>query len=94
MAPFAEEKSVQLPEIPLDLKEAWVLPGELNTTKNCAGCIEGLTTMPGETNVRSIALLSPFDRAQRPVCGEKAGQVTLNTTSIQRRRCFQVSYTR
>jgi len=59
----------------LDLA-AWVLPGELNTTKNCAGCNEGLTTMPGETNVRSIALLSPFDRAQRPVCGEKAGKVT------------------
>ena len=46
----------------LDLA-AWVLPGELNKKKNCAGCNEGLTTMPGETNVRSIALLSPFDRA-------------------------------
>jgi hypothetical protein len=44
--------------------------------KNCVRCNEGLAIMPGEVNVRIIALLSPFDRTQRPVCGGKLGQVT------------------
>ena len=44
--------------------------------KNYARCNEGLATMLGEVSVRFIALLSPFDRTQRPVYGGKVGQVT------------------
>ena len=56
--------------------EAWVLPGEINAMENCAGCNEGLATLPGEVDVRFIALFSPFDRAQGPICGGKPGQVS------------------
>jgi hypothetical protein len=56
---------------------AWVLPGEVNTMENCTGCNEGLATLPGEVDVRFIALLSLFDRAQGLVCGEKAGSSRL-----------------
>ena len=52
--------------------EAWVLPGEINAMEKCAGCNQGLVTLWVEVDVRFIALLSPFDRAQGPVCGEKA----------------------
>ena len=52
---------------------AWVLPVEINVMENCACCNEGLPTLSGEADVRFIALLSPFDRAQGPVSGEKAG---------------------
>ena len=43
--------------------------------ENCTGCYEGLATLPGEVDVRFIALLSLFDRAQGLVCGENPGQV-------------------
>ena len=55
----------------------WVLPGEIKAMENCAGCIEGLATLPGEVDVRFIVLLSSFDHAQGPVCGEKAGSSRL-----------------
>ena len=45
--------------------------------ENSAGCNEGLTTLSGEVDVRFIVLLSPFDRAQGPVCGETAGSSRL-----------------
>ena len=38
---------------------------------------KGLATLSNEVDVRFIALLSPFDRAQGPVCGEKAGSSRL-----------------
>ena len=52
---------------------AWVIPGEINAMENRAGYTKGLATLSNEVDVRFIALLSPFDRAQGPVCGEKAG---------------------
>ena len=52
---------------------AWVLSGEINAMENCAGSNEGLDILSSEVDVRFIALLSPFDRAQGPVSGEKAG---------------------
>ena len=57
--------------------EPWVLSGEINVMENCAGCNEGLPTLSGEDDMRFIALLSPFDRTQGPVCGEKAGSSRL-----------------
>ena len=45
--------------------------------ENCTGSNEGLATLSGEVDVRFIDLLSPFDRAQGPACGEKAGSSRL-----------------
>ena len=55
---------------------ACVDAGELNAMKNCAGCNEGLTTLPGEVDVRFIALISLFDRTQGRIGGRKAGRLT------------------
>jgi hypothetical protein len=43
--------------------------------ENCAGCNEGRATLSSEVDVRFIAFLSLFDRAQGLVCGENPGQV-------------------
>ena len=43
------------------------------------------TTLPGEFIVRFIVLLSLFDLTQGRVRSEKAGQLTRNVTSNQRR---------
>ena len=55
---------------PLD-PVAWVHSGELNAMKNCAHCNWGLATLPGEVDLRFIALLSLFDRTQGRVDGQK-----------------------
>ena len=55
---------------------AWVLPGKINAIENCARYNRGLTTLPGEVNVRFIVLLSLFDRTQGHVRGGKAGRLT------------------
>ena len=57
--------------------EAWVLPGVINAMKNCAACNEGLATTSGEVGVRLISFLSPFDRTQGLVGGEKLGKSNL-----------------
>ena len=44
---------------------------------NCAGCYEGLAKLSDEVDVSFIVLLSPFDGAQGPVYGEKAGSSRL-----------------
>ena len=54
-----------------------MLPGKINAMENCARCDWGLTTLPGEINVRFIALLSLFDRTQGHVCGGKVRSADL-----------------
>ena len=60
---------------PLD-QAVWEDPGELNAMKNCVHCIWGLSTLPGEVDVRFIALLSLFHRTQGRIGGRKAGRLT------------------
>ena len=55
---------------------AWVPPGKINATKNCADCNWGLNTMLGEANVRFIALLSLFYHMRGRVLVGKAGRLT------------------
>jgi hypothetical protein len=53
---------------------AWVLPGKINGTENCAHCNWGFTTLSGEVSVRFNVLLSLFDRTQGRVRGGKTGR--------------------
>ena len=69
---------------------AWILPGEINAMENCAGCNEGLATVPVEaacdsllSGVALIAHKALFEE-------EKSGIVPLNVASIRRRGYFQV----
>ena len=55
--------------------DAWVIPGEINAMKNCAGCYKGLATLLCEVDGRFIALLSPFDPRKTVFVVEKPGQV-------------------
>ena len=52
---------------------AWVHPGKINATENCAHCNRGLTTLSGEVSVRFNVPLSLFDRTHGHVRGRKAG---------------------
>ena len=74
--PVCEGKAGQVKLFLSSIQRRGVLPCEINATKNCARCNGALASTPGYVNVRFIALLSPFDRTQGPVCGGKAGQVT------------------
>ena len=53
-----------------------MLPCEIKATRKCARFIGALAITPGNVNVRFIALLSPLDRTQGPVCGRRAIQRT------------------
>ena len=90
MAPFVEEKSVNYLKYHLDLA-AWVLPGELNTTKNCAGCNEGLTTMPGETTYEALPFLVPLTARSAQFVAKKPVKSSEIPHRSKRRGCFQVS---
>ena len=56
---------------------AWVPLGNINAMENCARCDWGLTTLPGEGNVRFIVLRSLFDRTQGRICVWKSGSIDL-----------------
>ena len=51
---------------------AWVLPGKINATENCAHCNWGLITLSGEVSARFNVLLSLFNRTQGRVRGGKS----------------------
>ena len=55
---------------------AWVLPGKIHATENCAHCNRGLTTLSGEVSVRVIVPLRLFDRTQGRVRGGKPDQLS------------------
>ena len=48
-----------------------MLPGKINAMENCVRCDWGLTTLPGEVNVRFIVLLSLFDSRKAVFVVEK-----------------------
>ena len=68
-APFVEEKSIKSPEMPPRSPAAWVFPDEMSAMINFVHCNGELTTLSVEIIVRFIALLSPFNGKQGPVCG-------------------------
>jgi hypothetical protein len=61
-----------------------VLSGEYSAMKNCVCCNRELATLLGEVALQLIALLSPFDCTQHPVCAVKFARAGLREQEIRR----------